>query len=43
MEKKLLSHNWNLNFLHSPSNYNKLHEWKNHNGFDTNVIVMYYP
>jgi hypothetical protein len=41
-EKKLLSCNWKLNFLHNWSNYNKLNEWKKHNWFKTYAIVMYY-
>jgi hypothetical protein len=40
--KKPLGHNQNLNFLHNLTNYNKFYEWKNHNWFDANAIVMYY-
>ncbi len=29
--KKPLSHDWNLNFLNSVGNYNKLDELENHN------------
>jgi hypothetical protein len=32
-EKKLV-HNYNINFFHILSNYNKLDEWENHNWFD---------
>jgi hypothetical protein len=41
-KKKPLSHNRNLNFLYNLTNYNKLYDWKNHNWFDVNTIVMYY-